>query len=90
MALSIKCHNAECWNYLNVMLSVIMLNGIVLNVVALQKLPTFSLVPSSIIKNSRAACIRHQCRKTPVLSFHSCLINTCVEKLTTFKKRLEL
>jgi hypothetical protein len=37
-----------------------------------------------------AVHIRHQCRKTTVLSCHRCLINTGVENLTTFKYRLEL
>ncbi len=36
------------------------------------------------------AHIRHQCRKTTVLSCHRCLINTDVKKETTFKYRLEL
>ncbi len=39
---------------------------------------------------NRRACIRHQCRKTAVLSCHRCLINTGVQKITTFKYRLEL
>jgi len=33
---------------------------------------------------------RHQCRKTIVLSCHRCVINTGVEKRTTFKYRVEL
>ncbi len=39
---------------------------------------------------NRQARIRHQCRKTTVLSCHRCLINTVVEKWTTFNYRLEL
>ncbi len=31
--------------------------------------------------NNRTACIRHQCRKTTVLSCHRCLLNTGVEKM---------
>jgi hypothetical protein len=30
---------------------------------------------------NRPACIRHQCRKTTVLSCHRCLINTGVDKI---------
>jgi hypothetical protein len=42
------------------------------------------------IFHNGAVHTRHQCRKTIVLSCHRCLINTCVEKITTFKYRLEL
>ncbi len=38
---------------------------------------------------NRTTSIRYQCRKTTVLSCHRCLINTGVEKRTTFKYRLE-
>ncbi len=34
--------------------------------------------------------IRHQCRKTAVLSCHRCLINSGVKKWTKFKNGLEL
>ncbi len=43
-----------------------------------------------LIKFNRTACIRHQCRTTTGLSCRRCLINTGVEKRTTFKYRLEL
>ncbi len=33
---------------------------------------------------NKTVCIRHQCRKTNVLSCHRCLINTGVEKLAAF------
>ncbi len=39
---------------------------------------------------NRAAHSRHQCRKITVLNCHRYLINTGVEKWTTFKYRLEL
>ncbi len=39
---------------------------------------------------NRTVHIRHQCRKTTVLSCHRCLINTGIEKWTTFKHRFEL
>ncbi len=41
-------------------------------------------------KLNRAAHIWHQCRKTSVLSCNRCLINNGVEKMNTFKYRLEL
>jgi hypothetical protein len=48
------------------------------------------LIVSQRLKINKTAHIRHQCRKTAVLSCHRCLINTGVEKKTTFKYRLEL
>jgi hypothetical protein len=36
----------------------------------------------------RTVRIRHQCRKTFISSCHRCLVNTGVEKWTTFKYRL--
>ena len=33
------------------------------------------------VKNSKTAHIRHQCKKTAVLSYHRCLINTGFEKM---------
>ncbi len=43
------------------------------------------LNPAERLKNSynRRALIRHQCRKTTVLSCHRCLINTCIEKMNS-------
>jgi hypothetical protein len=37
---------------------------------------------------NKIAHIRHQCKKANVLSYHRCLINTGIEKITTFKYRL--
>ncbi len=39
---------------------------------------------------NRTAHIRHQCKKTTVLSCHWCLINTGVEKMNNIKYRSEL
>ncbi len=72
-----------------VVLSAVMLNVIMLSVVA----PCFGVVVMSVVsigqwtkiwlKNgfNRIAHIRHQCRKTTILSCHICLINTGVEKM---------
>jgi hypothetical protein len=38
-------------------------------------------VTSGLYYNNRTACIRHQCRRTTVLSSHRCIINTGVEKM---------
>ena len=35
----------------------------------------------NIFAKNRTACIRHQCKKTTVLSCHRCIINTGVEKM---------
>ncbi len=55
-------------------------------------LQTVSIHPGAKEKTkfSRIAQIRHQCRKTTVLSYHRCLIKTGFEKWTTFKYRLEV
>ncbi len=36
-------------------------------------------------KLKRKVHIRHQCRKTTTLSYHRCLINTCIEKMNKIK-----
>ena len=41
-------------------------------------------------KSNGTACIRHQCRKTDVLSCHRFLINSGVEKMKKIKYGLEL
>jgi len=44
---------------------------------------TFKLenIQTKVIQLNGTVCIRHQCRKTAVLSSHRCLINTGVEKM---------
>ncbi len=49
-----------------------------------------SVSQSACVCCNRATHIRHQCRKTTVLSCHRCLINTGVEKLTTLNYKFEL
>ena len=48
------------------------------------------LSANMIFFNNRTVHIRHQCRKTKVLSCHRCVINSGVKNWTTFKYRLEL
>jgi hypothetical protein len=48
------------------------------------------LLRSGQVSFNRTGHIRHQCRKTTVLSCHICLINTGVEKMNTINYKLEL
>jgi len=47
-------------------------------------------MPLNCKKNcsNRTACIKHQCRKTTVLSCHRCLINTGVEKMKNIQVQI--
>jgi hypothetical protein len=45
---------------------------------------------SAVWYSNRTVHIRHECRKTTVLSWPRCLNNTGVEKITTFKYILHL
>jgi hypothetical protein len=53
-------------------------------------LGSLSKMKTTISNPNRTTRIKHQSKKTTVLSCHICQINTGVGKQTTFKYRLEL